>query len=93
MGEMADLAIERAFAEAEHYEKYKYSNHATQYEEGLIDEYGATIGNPRFIGVRTKEWGYGPCPKCGADTVKINGKFGPFWGCSKFPGCKGSRNG
>ena len=32
------------------------------------------------------------CPKCGAPMVKRAGKRGDFWGCSKYPACKGTRN-
>jgi archaellin len=28
------------------------------------------------------------CPRCGAPLVLRNGKYGEFWGCSKFPKCK-----
>jgi len=28
------------------------------------------------------------CPECGGELVKRNGKFGEFWGCSNFPGCR-----
>ncbi len=31
-----------------------------------------------------------PCPDCAKPMVKIEGKKGPFWGCSDFPRCKGS---
>lgn len=31
------------------------------------------------------------CPKCGAEMKKRNGKYGPFWGCTQYPKCKGSR--
>lgn len=27
------------------------------------------------------------CPSCGSDMQKRTGKFGEFWGCSKFPNC------
>ena len=40
MGEFADMALERAEMEVEIYDRYRYSNPATQYEHGLIDEYG-----------------------------------------------------
>lgn len=30
------------------------------------------------------------CPKCGAKLIERNGKFGAFYGCSKFPECKGT---
>jgi DNA topoisomerase I len=32
------------------------------------------------------------CPKCGAPMVKRHGPRGEFWGCSKYPECKGTRN-
>lgn len=33
-----------------------------------------------------------PCPLCGAVTRKRAGKYGAFWGCSKYPECKGLIN-
>lgn len=30
-----------------------------------------------------------PCPKCAARTVLRRGPHGPFYGCSKFPACRG----
>ena len=32
------------------------------------------------------------CPKCGVPMVKRSGPRGEFWGCSKYPTCKGTRN-
>jgi len=36
------------------------------------------------------------CPSCGARMVlrrpKPNQKWKPFWGCSQFPDCHGTRN-
>ncbi|MCI9338318.1 MAG: DNA polymerase III subunit epsilon [Lachnospiraceae bacterium] len=32
------------------------------------------------------------CPKCGGILVKRKGKFGAFWGCSAYPGCRYTRN-
>jgi ssDNA-binding Zn-finger/Zn-ribbon topoisomerase 1 len=32
------------------------------------------------------------CPVCKAVMVERNGVNGPFWSCSKFPACKGTRN-
>ena len=37
------------------------------------------------------------CPNCGAKMVlhksKITGRwFDPFWGCSQYPDCKGTRD-
>lgn len=52
MGDGADQALERAAEEVNHFQKYQDSDLATQYDEGLIDESGSTIGNPRsFPGI------------------------------------------
>ncbi len=32
------------------------------------------------------------CPKCGSELVLRKGKFGMFYGCSGFPGCRFTRN-
>lgn len=32
------------------------------------------------------------CPKCGELMKKRNGKFGMFWGCGGYPGCKYTEN-
>ncbi len=31
------------------------------------------------------------CPQCHAPMVRRSGKHGPFWGCSRYPSCKGTR--
>lgn len=46
MGDMADMAIDNAFNDIEEYGKYCDEDLETQYEHGIIDESGATIGNP-----------------------------------------------
>ncbi|WP_423825618.1 topoisomerase DNA-binding C4 zinc finger domain-containing protein [Salmonella enterica] len=33
-----------------------------------------------------------PCPVCGGKTLQRNGKSGLFWGCLKYPECKGIVN-
>lgn len=30
------------------------------------------------------------CPKCGSGMTRRNGKYGGFYGCSRYPGCKGT---
>ena len=35
--------------------------------------------------------GPNPCPKCGARMVLRTGRFGKFYGCSKYPYCRASR--
>ena len=32
------------------------------------------------------------CPKCNSPMVKRTGKYGEFWGCTRFPSCDGTRN-
>ena len=32
------------------------------------------------------------CPKCAGDMRMRDGKYGEFWGCSRYPTCKGTRN-
>ena len=32
------------------------------------------------------------CPSCGIAMIQKKGKFGSFWGCSKFPYCDGKAN-
>ena len=36
--------------------------------------------------------GKGNCPVCSGPTVERTGVFGPFYGCTKFPDCRGTRN-
>ncbi len=31
------------------------------------------------------------CPKCGSSMIRRTGKYGNFYGCSKYPYCKGTR--
>jgi len=99
MGDGADDALERGFDDLEEYEKYKDSDLVTQYEHGLIDELGATIGQPwSYPGAdlaairRARERAKTSCPICSKPLVKKEGKFGPFMGCSDYPECNGSRS-
>ena len=32
------------------------------------------------------------CPRCGNILIKRHGKFGAFWGCRGYPGCKFTQN-
>lgn len=36
--------------------------------------------------------GYGLCPVCGNDLVMKDSVNGPFWGCPKYPNCRGNRD-
>jgi ssDNA-binding Zn-finger/Zn-ribbon topoisomerase 1 len=31
-----------------------------------------------------------PCPVCGGPMQMRRGKYGPFWGCRKYPACRGT---
>lgn len=31
------------------------------------------------------------CPRCGSPMRRRSGRYGQFWGCSRYPGCKGTR--
>lgn len=31
------------------------------------------------------------CPRCGSTMLRRSGRYGQFWGCSRYPGCKGTR--
>lgn len=95
MGEMADFAIDGGMDELDHYERFKDADQATQYEEGLIDECGITIGNAGSTPWTPAErgpHGEGKCPKCNGPTVERNGMYGVFYGCNNFPKCHGSRS-
>ncbi|MCF3648726.1 restriction endonuclease [Synoicihabitans lomoniglobus] len=68
-------------------------NFAAQHEIDIVDaaELGkravAMLGTDslnRVLDSRSKH-----CPKCESPMVERNGKFGPFWGCSQFPRCRG----
>lgn len=32
------------------------------------------------------------CPRCGSPMRSRSGRYGQFWGCSRYPDCKGTRN-
>lgn len=54
MGQGADDALERAAEECDHFERFRDSSPAIQYEEGLTDESGSIIGRPNsYPGRRT----------------------------------------
>ena len=32
------------------------------------------------------------CPDCGSPMKSRTGQYGTFWGCTKYPACKGTRD-
>ena len=91
MGDMADWALEGAEMCSEDELDYATGKISREeaYELGVIDEFGG-----EFRGMRPQQpSGPGPCPKCGGTTYLVGkGPFGPFYGCSNFPACKGNRS-
>lgn len=96
MGDMADFTLELASNEEEHYQKFRDAPLSVQYEEGLIDEYGNTIGIPESFcttSIKTrKRTGVKKCPKCKGGMHLVNGQYGEFYGCDAYPRCNGNRN-
>ena len=87
MGEMADMALDECMDNDEVYLKYCNAPAHIQYEHGLCDELGYMYSSK----VVKLDRGPGKCPKCKSETILKFGKFGDFYGCTKFPNCKGSR--
>jgi hypothetical protein len=78
MGDMADFALEQAWDDLEAYWEYEegHISHAEAYDQGIIDEQGFVIGNPRAMpwvtnspnaGFRAKTL---PCRYCGKQGMK-----------------------
>ncbi|PTW45711.1 topoisomerase DNA-binding C4 zinc finger domain-containing protein [Rhodovulum kholense] len=44
-----------------------------------VPAFGAVGGSPN-------------CPTCGAPMHRRSGRYGQFWGCSRYPSCRGTRN-
>jgi ribosomal protein L37AE/L43A len=32
------------------------------------------------------------CPECGGKMISRKGQYGTFWGCTKYPNCRGTRD-
>lgn len=42
--------------------------------------------------IKRKPYDANVCPECGASLREKNGRFGSFWGCSRYPQCKYTRH-
>jgi very-short-patch-repair endonuclease len=70
------------------------------WDPSLITEYGRFCRNCKEIKevstrkeiITVKDKSDITCPKCGSYMVPRTGRYGPFWGCTRFPYCKGTRN-
>ena len=47
----------------------------------------------RFMRLAGRERSGGQCGRivCGSGTVKRTGRYGSFWGCSRYPNCRGTQ--
>jgi DNA-binding helix-hairpin-helix protein with protein kinase domain len=46
---------------------------------------------PTLPRVTTKSGNLTGCPDCGSPMRRRSGRYGQFWGCSRYPSCKGTR--
>ena len=53
--------------------------------------FGQTVTND-YIDSASEKAKVNLCPICGQPMRKRNGRFGEFWGCSGFPGCRYTEN-
>lgn len=94
MGDMADDALDQIMDIDELYMQHHMDPLAEQYEMGLVDELGFPLTKPLFSSQSrfTTAVGPGACPRCGAPTEQREGIHGTFFGCTRYPACRGSRN-
>ena len=74
--------------------KYGYFAGCIKYKAGCDGLVGITMedGKPALKASRANVMEDILCPDCGAGMVsRPDGKFGPYYGCSKYPQCKGKR--
>lgn len=63
--------------------------------KGKVSEEFSTLVNPGRPIPAAAMQGAMPdtvCPRCGSLLIKRKGRFGEFWGCSAYPGCRYTRN-
>ena len=74
-------------------EVYYRTPEATIRRVGGSKRINRVAGWDKRLSERIEKWeeSLGPqCPKCGSPTVERNGKESKFWGCCRFPTCRGS---
>jgi len=55
--------------------------------KGIVQNYSDSNKKPKASGYVTPV-----CPKCGSNMKIKNGRYGAFYGCSRYPDCKETRN-
>jgi restriction system protein len=59
---------------------------------GLLLETGIWTRRPRATPLKADLATYPPsCPRCHADMIRRVSSHGPFWGCRRYPSCRGTR--
>ena len=53
----------------------------------IYEQMGKLIGN--HLSQKQEE---AVCPLCGSELIRRKGRYGEFYGCSGFPGCRYTRN-
>lgn len=89
-------AAKQAYADKLHVAPESIKVHSTpeskEYPTRLARQAAESFGKDRK-NVFTEEMGMEEvCPICGSEMKQRKGKFGPFYGCSKYPNCKGTRD-
>jgi len=59
-------------------------------DDSLITGYGRFCIDCKNIAGTSKQK-YKKCPKCGSPMILRKGRYGKFYGCSRYPYCKGTR--
>lgn len=63
-------------------EQYKKDNVGIQIGELEVDEAAKLMGLPENV----------KCPECGGEMISRKGAYGVFWGCKRYPSCRGTRD-
>ena len=96
MGEMADFALDEIDnADAEYCRLISEDSRTwDDMDREFMQDYDGTLYPSPFSAFtrKAKPSGPGKCPQCGSDTIFKSGRNGDFYGCTRFPDCKGSRN-
>lgn len=55
-------------------------------------KYADLMASGKFSGGNAPAPSGPTCPQCNSPMAERNGKFGRFWGCTRYPECKGTRH-
>ena len=66
--------------------------YANKYKEHKHDPYGAIVEIEVDRKVAELKIENVKCPECDGPMVSRKGQYGIFWGCKKYPNCRGTRD-